>query len=120
MWLGQGWVTDVCWEQIWKQLLAFDPPFCPSKGFLSAIAGSVDTTPSPSSTTATSSTGKTTLDKKHHQTIQAAVSELYFLEKYAAVKEIVTWAKNHFVKDRKWDVRVGKWEDKVEKRMQAV
>jgi len=63
---------------------------------------------------------KTKLDKKHHQTIQAAVSELYFLEKYPAVKEIITWAKNNFEKDKKWDVQVAKWEAKVETKMQAV
>jgi hypothetical protein len=63
---------------------------------------------------------KTKLDKKHHQTIQAAVSELYFLEKYAAVKEIIVWAKEHFEKDKKWDAQVKKWEGKVESKMQAV
>lgn len=63
---------------------------------------------------------KTKLDKKHHQTIQAAVSELYFLEKYPAVKEIVAWAKDNFEKDKKWDVQVAKWEAKVETKMQAV
>ncbi|KAG9721604.1 hypothetical protein KCU73_g14203, partial [Aureobasidium melanogenum] len=106
---------------IWKQLLAFEPPFCPSEAFVSAVnAGSLDTTPSGSSTNATSGAGKTKLDKKHHKTIQAAVSELYFLEKYPAVKEIITWAKDNFEKDKKWDVQVAKWENKVEARMQAV
>jgi hypothetical protein len=62
---------------------------------------------------------KTKLDKKHHQTIQAAVSELYFLEKYTAVKEIITWAKEHFEKDKKWDAQIKKWEGKVESKMQA-
>jgi hypothetical protein len=69
--------------------------------------------------TAGSGKAKTKLDKKHHQTIQAAVSELYFLEKYAAVKEIITWAKEYFEKDKKWDVQVAKWEAKVESKMQA-
>ena len=68
---------------------------------------------------ADSGEAKIKLDKKHHQTIQAAVSELYFLEKYAAVQEIITWAKEHFEKDKKWDVQVKKWEDKVESKMQA-
>ncbi|KAH0350115.1 hypothetical protein KCU81_g2815, partial [Aureobasidium melanogenum] len=105
---------------IWKQLLTFEPPFCPSQEFLAAVnAGSVDTTISGLESQATSAE-KTQLDKKHHQTIQAAVSELYFLEKYAAVKEIIIWAKEHFEKDKKWDVQVKKWEDKVEARMQAV
>lgn len=72
-----------------------------------------------SSTAAESGAARTKLDKKHHQTIQAAVSELYFLEKYTAVKEIITWAKEHFEKDKKWDVQVKKWEDKVESKMQA-
>lgn len=79
----------------------------------------MDTTTSGLEAQATSAE-KTQLDKKHHQTIQAAVSELYFLERYAAVKEIITWAKNNFVKDKKWDVQVRKWEDKVEARMQTV
>lgn len=83
-------------------------------------AGSVDISTSASSTNATSGAGKTKLDKKHHQTIQAAVSELYFLEKYPAIKEIITWAKDNFEKDKKWDVQVAKWENKVEARMQAV
>ena len=80
-------------------------------------AGNIDISTSASSSRAEE---KTQLDKKHHQTIQAAVSELYFLEKYPAVKEIVTWAKNNFEKDKKWDVQVAKWEAKVETRMQAV
>jgi hypothetical protein len=62
---------------------------------------------------------KTKLDKKHHQTIQAAVSELYFLEKYTAVKEIIVWAKEYFEKDKKWDAQVKKWEGKVESKIQA-
>ncbi|KAG9654994.1 hypothetical protein KCU64_g6844, partial [Aureobasidium melanogenum] len=105
---------------IWKQLLAFEPPFRPSEAFLADVnAGSVDISTSASSSNATSAAGKTQLDKKHHQTIQAAVSELYFLEKYPAVKEIITWAKDNFEKDKKWDVQVAKWESKVDARMQA-
>ncbi|KAG9562331.1 hypothetical protein KCU71_g7524, partial [Aureobasidium melanogenum] len=106
---------------IWRQLLTFEPPFCPSEAFVSAVdAGSLDMSPSSFSTNATSGAGKTKLDKKHHQTIQAAVSELYFLEKYPAVKEIITWAKDNFEKDKKWDVQVAKWENKVEARMQVL
>ncbi|KAH0358356.1 hypothetical protein KCU83_g605, partial [Aureobasidium melanogenum] len=106
---------------IWKQLLAFEPPFRPSEAFLADVnAGSVDISTSASSSNATSAAGKTQLDKKHHQTIQAAVSELYFLEKYPAVKEIITWAKDNFEKDKKWDVQVAKWETKVDARMQAI
>ncbi|CAC9892804.1 unnamed protein product [Aureobasidium pullulans] len=67
-----------------------------------------------------SGTGKSKLDKKHHQTIQAAVSELYFLQKYAAVQEIITWAKEHFEKDKKWDAQVVKWEGKIKEKMQTV
>lgn len=78
-----------------------------------------DISTSASSTTAEPGAAKTKLDKKHHQTIQAAVSELYFLEKYTAVQEIITWAKEHFEKDKKWDVQVKKWEGKVESKMQA-
>lgn len=63
---------------------------------------------------------KTKLDKKHHQTIQAAVSELYFLEKYTAVKEIIVWAKEYFEKDKKWDAQVKKWEGKIESKTQEV
>jgi hypothetical protein len=72
-----------------------------------------------SSATIDSGKAKTKLDKKHHQTIQAAVSELYFLENYTAVKEIITWAKEYFEKDKKWDVQVAKWEAKIESKMQA-
>ena len=68
---------------------------------------------------ADSGEAKIKLDKKHHQTIQAAVSELYFLEKYTAVQEIITWAKGNFEKDKKWDVQVKKWEAKIESKMQA-
>jgi hypothetical protein len=71
-----------------------------------------------SPTKADTGAAKTKLDKKHHQTIQAAVSELYFLEKYTAVKEIITWAKEYFEKDKKWDVQVAKWESKIEGKMQ--
>jgi hypothetical protein len=87
---------------------------------LSAVnATPMDLDISVSSATAGSGKAKTKLDKKHHQTIQAAVSELYFLEKYTAVKEIIVWAKEHFEKDKKWDVQVAKWESKVESKMQA-
>jgi hypothetical protein len=41
------------------------------------------------------------------------------LEKYTAVKEIITWAKEHFEKDKKWDAQIKKWEGKVESKMQA-
>jgi hypothetical protein len=47
------------------------------------------------------------------------VSELYFLEKYTAVQEIITWAKDNYEKDKKWDVQVKKWEAKIESKMQA-
>lgn len=87
---------------------------------MSAVnTASVNQEPSTSPITAESGAAKTKLDKKHHQTIQAAVSELYFLEKYAAVQEIITWAKEHFEKDKKWDVQVKKWEGKVEAKIQA-
>jgi len=85
---------------------------------VNATPGDLDN--SVSSTTAEPGAAKTKLDKKHHQTIQAAVSELYFLEKYAAVQEIINWAKEHFEKDEKWDAQVKKWEAKVESKMQAV
>jgi hypothetical protein len=78
----------------------------------------MDLVTSVSSTTAETGV-KTKLDKKHHQTIQAAVSELYFLEKYTAVQEIITWAKDNYEKDKKWDVQVKKWEAKIESKMQA-
>ncbi|KAI4754109.1 hypothetical protein E4T52_09335 [Aureobasidium sp. EXF-3400] len=104
---------------IWKQLLKFEPPFRPSEAFVSSVnATSMDQDTSVSSTTAETGV-KTKLDKKHHQTIQAAVSELYFLEKYAAVQEIITWAKGNFEKDKKWDAQVKKWEAKIESKMQA-
>jgi len=107
-------------NQIWKQLLHFDPPFQPSEAFVSTVnAAPGDLDNSVSSTTAEPGAAKTKLDKKHHQTIQAAVSELYFLEKYAAVQEIITWAKEHFEKDKKWDAQVKKWEAKVESKTQA-
>lgn len=35
------------------------------------------------------------------------------------MKEIVTWAKNNFEKDKKWNAQVKKWEDKIEAKMQA-
>lgn len=79
----------------------------------------MDQDTSVSSTTAESGAAKTKLDKKHHQAIQAAVSELYFLEKYTAVQEIITWAKDNFEKDKKWDAQVKKWEAKIESKMQA-
>lgn len=102
--------------QVWKQLLVFDPPFRPSGAFLSALdAGDVDVPKG----NGDSSTGKSKLDKKHHQAIQAAVSELYFLQKYAAVQEIITWAKEHFEKDKKWDAQVVKWEGKIKEKMSA-
>ncbi|THY70420.1 hypothetical protein D6C86_07172 [Aureobasidium pullulans] len=101
---------------VWKQLLVFDPPFRPSGAFLSALdAGDVDVPKG----NGDSSTGKRKLDKKHHQAIQAAVSELYFLQKYAAVQEIITWAKEHFEKDKKWDAQVVKWEGKIKEKMSA-
>lgn len=56
---------------------------------------------------------KAKLDKKHHQAIVAAVSELYFLQKYDAVKEIVTWARANFQKDKKWDQQLEKWDDRL-------
>ncbi|THZ17798.1 hypothetical protein D6C91_05769 [Aureobasidium pullulans] len=102
---------------VWKQLLVFDPPFRPSGAFLSALdAGAVDVPKG----NGDSSTGTSKLDKKHHQAIQAAVSELYFLQKYAAVQEIITWAKEHFEKDKKWDAQVVKWEGKIKEKMQTV
>ncbi|KAI4742133.1 hypothetical protein E4T50_07434 [Aureobasidium sp. EXF-12298] len=105
---------------IWKQLLHFEPPFRPSEAFVSSVnATSMDQDTSISSTAAESGAARTKLDKKHHQTIQAAVSELYFLEKYTAVQEIITWAKGNFEKDKKWDVQVKKWEAKIESKMQA-
>ncbi|KAI4721208.1 hypothetical protein E4T48_02570 [Aureobasidium sp. EXF-10727] len=105
---------------IWKQLLEFEPCFRPSGAFLSAMgAGSVDAKTPGSTSDGLSGAGKTKLDKKHHQTIQAAVSELYFLEKFAAVQEVITWAKDNFEKDKKWDAQVKKWEGKVEAKMQA-
>jgi hypothetical protein len=84
---------------------------------VNATSLDLDTSVSPAK--ADTGTAKTKLDKKHHQTIQAAVSELYFLEKYTAVKEIITWAKEYFEKDKKWDVQVAKWEAKIESKMQA-
>ncbi|KAI5242866.1 hypothetical protein E4T43_04537 [Aureobasidium subglaciale] len=109
---------------IWKQLLAFSPPFTPSEDFLSTV-NAAPLSPPPSTSTSTTTaeaqatTEKTKLDKKHHQTIQAAVSELYFLEKYTAVQEIITWAKEHFEKDKKWDKQVQKWEERVREKMKV-
>jgi hypothetical protein len=60
---------------------------------------------------------KKKLDKIHHQTIVAAVSELYFLQKYPAVQQVITWAKEHFEKDKKWDQQLLKWEGKVKDKM---
>ncbi|KAI4725795.1 hypothetical protein E4T49_06456 [Aureobasidium sp. EXF-10728] len=127
--IDEGSVSDLCIcgrvmedlaDGIWKQLLEFEPCFRPSGAFLSAVgAGSVDASTSGSTSDGRSGVGKTKLDKKHHQTIQAAVSELYFLEKFTAVQEIITWAKNNFEKDKKWDAQVKKWEGKVEAKMQA-
>jgi hypothetical protein len=99
--------------------LRFEPPFRPSEDFVATVnAGAADLDTSTSEKVETGA-AKTKLDKKHHQTIQAAVSELYFLEKYTAVKEIIVWAKEHFEKDKKWDAQVKKWEGKVEGKMQA-
>jgi hypothetical protein len=100
--------------------LRFEPPFRPSAEFLDTVnAGAVDLDTS-ASDRAEAGAAKTKLDKKHHQTIQAAVSELYFLEKYTAVKEIIVWAKEYFEKDKKWDAQVKKWEGKIEGKMQEV
>ncbi|KAI5275043.1 hypothetical protein E4T47_01860 [Aureobasidium subglaciale] len=107
---------------IWKQLLAFSPPFTPSEDFLSTVkAAPLSPPPSTSTFAGEQEAGKqrTKLDKKHHQTIQAAVSELYFLEKYTAVQEIITWAKEHFEKDKKWDKQVQKWEERVREKMKV-
>ncbi|KAI5245344.1 hypothetical protein E4T42_06837 [Aureobasidium subglaciale] len=104
---------------IWKQLVVFTPPFMPSATFLSTV-NAAPSTPTSTTTAEQNPTGtKTKLDKKHHQTIQAAVSELYFLEKYTAVQEIITWAKEHFEKDKKWDKQVQKWEERVMEKMKV-
>jgi hypothetical protein len=101
--------------------LRFEPPFRPSAEFLDTVnAGAMDLDISAPGGETDAGAAKTKLDKKHHQTIQAAVSELYFLEKYTAVKEIIVWAKEYFEKDKKWDAQVKKWEGKIEGKMQEV
>ncbi|KAI5197987.1 hypothetical protein E4T39_06975 [Aureobasidium subglaciale] len=117
----ESYVARIDEGNIWKQLVAFSPPFIPSEDFFSTV-NAAPLSPSPSPTTPEAQakkTEKTKLDKKHHQTIQAAVSELYFMEKYPAVQEIITWAKDNYEKDKKWDKQVQKWEDKCKEKMQV-